>query len=379
MTFSKITTVLVSALAFLASFSVQSASAAEVPSSISTSAYPIGITQNASGDVFIADSGTPRIAVIAHGTGSVSLYGHNFTGGVEGTLTLAGTPPRGIAIDPITGALVYSTSDGRIYAMSSRPVTLWGTSISNANLGTFVQVGTLSGAKGGIEFDKFGNLFAAGEDNGMVVVLPRESTIFGNSFTPNTGAQLSQSSLFVSAGDFVADVALDKNGNLFVSTMFGTYEGVHVLARSNTTILGHSASASAFTMVTTSTEAGNPCGVDVDFAGRLFIGSWGTSNVYVVSPKTETVFETAVTANASVAITALVGYANQGVSVADNTSVIISGGGSATYRMSNVSAQQAETLANTGRSFSLELVIAACLIAAGIGISLLRRKTKFDN
>jgi sugar lactone lactonase YvrE len=358
--------------------------AANSATKISTTPYPVGIYLDPAGNVYIADAVGARLVVYPHGTNSVNLFGHTFTGGVESTFTLpAGSAaPKGVAIDPVSGALFYSEFSGKIWAISHKPVTLFGTVIDQAHIDTFVQVATIPGAKGAITFDTSGNLFAAGEDSGAIQVLPRVASIFGNLYAVNLPTQLVQSGQFVSAGNFLADLAFDKDGNLFVTAMFGPGSGVWVLTAGDAALFGHSVDNSAFYSLTDGSDISHPCGIDTDAAGRVYVGDWGQNKVYELSKNSENVFDVPLTANVASSIPSFNGLANQGIAVRPNGAVLYSGAMDGTYQLINTSdawvnadtTDEVTTLANTG--VNLQLIFSTGAILSIAGFLLIRRSAK---
>lgn len=362
------------------SLTPQIALATNSATKIATAQYPAGIFLDTAGNVFIGDNVTHRLVVVPHGSDSVTLFGNTFTGGVESTFTLPSVDvsPKGVGIDPVSGALFFTEYSGKVWAISPRPATLFGVQIDQAHVNTFVEIAQITGAKGAMAFDSHGNLFIAGEDSGQIFVLPRSSTIFGQSFTANVPGVISQSQSFATEGDFLADVAFDKAGNLYVAVMFGAGAGVSVLSSGAATIFGHAVSTSAFTSITDGANIQHPCGIDLDAADRVYIGSWGQNQVFEISPKTESVFDVELTANVPAAIPSFNGLANQGIAVRPNGLVLYSGALDGTYELVNNSPAwetlrnpTSETLPNTGSSPIPVALVGLGLVFTGF---FLRRK-----
>jgi LPXTG-motif cell wall-anchored protein len=362
-------------VAMILAFTPTAAFADNSADKISTSEYPAGIFLDSVGNVFIADNSGHRLVVYPHGTGSVSLFGTTFTGGEESSFTLPDgvVAPKGVAVDPVSGALFFTEFSGKVWAISTRTVSLFGTTIDQAHINNFVEIATIPRAKGAIAFDADGNLFAAGEDSGEIQVLPRTANIFGNTYPINVPSQLVQAQQFAADDDFLADIAFDHSGNLYVTAMFGNTTGVHVLSAGASTLFGHAVSTSTFTSLTEGSGVLNPCGIDIDSAGRVYFGDWGQNKVFELSAQTENVFDVPLTANVASSIPSFDGLANQGIAVRPNGLVLYSGALDGTYKLVNFSpawttlrANENEVLANTGSNTSLLIMTALILVAGGL-------------
>ena len=315
----------------------QSASAANTATKISDAPYPIGMAQNSAGDLFYADNLNPRIDLYPHGTSTVNLYGQTFTGGTEAFIDLpAGlTQATAMAVDPLSSALFFTQGNGDVWAIPANPGTLFGVVIDQSQVNTFVKIASMPGANQGGDFDSHGNFFVA-SSNGGIWVLPRvDESLWGDSVIANQPAVLTAS---LQLNDFMADVAFDRYDNLYATAMFGNDAGVHVLSAGASTILGHSVSTSSFTKITDGVNVANPCGIDVDSTGRVYFGDWGQLNVWIVSPKTENVFDMDLTENVPVPVAALAGLGNQGVSVSKDASFLYSGSLNGVYKLQNSAA-----------------------------------------
>ncbi len=303
--------------------STPTAHAAPTVTTIYTATYPIVLAEDSSGNIYIGDetnTDASKNGVVVIPAASGTLYGRSVTAGTAATL-VSSAGVKGIAFSP-SGILVYSLSNGDIYALSSTNSTLFGTSLT-ANTATKVATGT--SLKGPLDFDALGNLYGVYITTGNFSVLPVSSgTLYGVSVTANTSAVL-----YTNASNWFWDLALDSNGNIFVTDGWGL-QGVFVLSKTSTTLYGQSVTANTFTRLSIFGTA-RYAGIDVDSNNDLYVNEYGTITK-VVSATSKTLFETALTANTVASISGTTGYVNQGLLVLQNGN-LIQGGPSSTLKL----------------------------------------------
>lgn len=305
------------------------ASAAVTPEVLANVAYPIGIAEDAAGNIYLgnnnSDGGTfaQGLVVIPKATGT--LFGQAVEAGTAQLLFRLGNV-AGVAVDG-SGDVFAVDGAGDLYAVAPAPTTLFGTPVA-ANTLTVVRPATPFA--GGLEFDAAGNLFGAGNTTALVSVLPlADGVIFGEAVTANTPSEISA----LNQVNWNPDIAFDAAGNLYVTEMFdsGVPPGVYVLPKASGTLLGQSVTVNVATEVDALHGAvSNPCGISIDSSGNIFIGDWGSSNVVVLPTSTTTLFDESVTALTATTLAVAKGYANQGI-LADASGNLISGGNPQTW------------------------------------------------
>ena len=299
------------------------AQAALTVTTIHTSTNPVALAEDQLGNIYIgdesnADSTKNGLVVIPASSGT--LFGQSVTAGTAKTLvSVAGI--KGIAVTT-SGVVVYNLSSGNLYALSSTNTTLFGVSIT-ANTATLVKTST--GLKGGMDFDAQGNLYGVAIATGTLSVLPVSTgTLYGVAVTANTSTLL-----FSNASYWFWDLALDSSGNIFIADGWGL-RGVFVIPKTTTTLFGQSVTASTFARMTTFGTT-RYSGIDVDSNNVLYANNYGVTT-RALSSTSQTLFETAVTANTATSLSGTSGYINQGLMVLQNGN-FISGTSSGTLRI----------------------------------------------
>jgi hypothetical protein len=284
--------------------------------------YPVGLAEDSSGNIYIADdhnsdSSKKGIVVIPAATGT--LFGQAVTAGTPKTIA-AVSNPAGIAISS-GGVLVWSLANGDIYALASTNQTLFGVSLT-ANSVTQIASGT--GLRGGLDFDTAGNLFGVYIATGTFSVLPAASgTLFGQSVTANTSK-----TLYSNGSNWFWDLAVDSSGNIFISDGWGL-QGVFVMPVSTGTLFGQSVTANTVEKLT-AFGTSRYAGIDADTSDAIYANVYG-GTTKVISPTPRTVFRTSISANTLTNLSSTSGYILQGLLIASNGDII--SGGNSTYRL----------------------------------------------
>lgn len=309
-------------LSALVAFAPQ-AQATVTATSIYSLGYPVALAEDQSGNIYIGDdhnanSSKQGLVVIPSSTGT--LFGQAVTAGTPLTL-IQRANIAGIAVTS-SNAIVYSFSNGDVYALSGSGTTLFGISVA-ANTETLIASGT--GLRGGLDFDSAGNLFGVHIATGNVYVLPASTTtLFGTSVTANTSALL-----YSNGSNWFWDLAVDSTGNIFVADGWGL-QGVFVMPKNTGTIYGQSVTANTFVKLT-GFGTTRYAGIDVGPNDVLFANIYA-NQTRAVSPTTGTIFQVAMTANTVATVTGTSGYVNQGLLATANGD-LISGAYSATFRL----------------------------------------------
>ena len=303
-------------------FSTGRAFAAVSATTIYNLGYPVGLAEDSSGNIYIADdhnsdASKKGIVVVPSITGT--LFGQAVTAGTPKTI-VAVSNPAGIAISS-GGVLVWSLASGDIYALTSTNQTLFGVSLA-AN--TVTQIASGTGLRGGLDFDSAGNLFGVYIATGAFSVLPAASgTLFGQSVTANTSK-----TLYSNGSNWFWDLAVDSSGNVFLADGWGL-QGVFVMPVNTGTLLGQSVTANTVEKLTAFGTA-RYAGIDADNSDAIYANEYG-GTTKVISPTSRTVFQTSLSANTLTNLSSTSGYILQGLLIASNGDII--SGGNSTYRL----------------------------------------------
>jgi sugar lactone lactonase YvrE len=302
-------------------FSITGAFAGVTATTIYNLGYPVGLAEDSSGNIYIADdhnsdASKKGIVVVPATTGT--LFGQAVTAGAPKTI-VAVSNPAGIAISS-GGVLVWSLANGDIYGLTSTNQTLFGVSLT-AN--TVTQIASGTGLRGGLDFDSAGNLFGVYIATGTFSVLPSASgTLFGQSVTANTSKTL------YSGSNWFWDLAVDSSGNIFLADGWGL-QGVFVMPVSTGTLLGQSVTANTVERLTAFGTT-RYAGIDADASDAIYANVYG-GTTKVISPTSRTIFQTLVSANTLTNLSSTSGYILQGLLIASNGDII--SGGNSTYRL----------------------------------------------
>jgi outer membrane protein OmpA-like peptidoglycan-associated protein len=317
---------------------VAPASATVTQTEIATAEYPIGIDEDAAGNIYIGDAvdqvaANDGLTVVPAKTGT--LFGQSVTAGVEHRLVAASAVSgtvQGVAVDS-HGNVFFTTSSGNLYVLPLANGTLFGQSVT-AN--TLKLLENNAGFAGGIAFDSAGNLFAADEATSKVIALPTTgvTSLYGVSTT-----QYVVANLITTGGYWWWDVAVDSNNNLLLTSGWSN-AGVYMIPKTTGTFYGQtfsSAGTAGFAALSKYTSdvangAQKPAGIDVSPSGTVYVAYWGNI-VSALAPTAQILFGTSVPALTATRLTATgSGYTNQGVMFSASND-LITGGSSATWRI----------------------------------------------
>ena len=313
----------------ISTFSATPAQAAVAASTIYNGSYPTVITEDAAGNVYIAedhDADPTKLGIVVIPAITGTLYGQSVIAGTALRLVSVANP-SGIAISP-TGTLMWSLPNGNIYALASTSRTVFGVSVA-ANTVTTIMTGTA--LTNGLDFDSSGNLFGIGQTPGSISVIPVASaTLYGYSLTANIPETL----LAPDNSHWFWDLAIDSSGNIFVADGWGDADigqGIFVFPRTSGTLYGELSLPAGFLSRMTTFGSARYSGIDIDDSDVIFTNPYG-GPTKVLSPADTSLFDTSVTSNIAVSLTATSGYAFTGMLVTSSGALVL-GGYSATYKL----------------------------------------------
>jgi serine/threonine-protein kinase len=247
-----------------------------------TFSAPAGVTVDAAGTVYVADSGNNQIRAITS-AGVVTTYaGSGTAGATEGALTTAQfAAPAGVAVDAAGDLFVADTNNNKIRLISA----------ASAVVSTFAGSGTAgatdaTGAAAsfnhptGVAVDAAGNVYVADSGNnkirkisatGVVTTLAGSGTAGAADGTGNQATFSAPSAVTVDAlgNVYVADTNSNKIRMVTASGVVTTFAGSGAAGAVDAT--GIAASFSA------------PSAISIDIAGNLYVADRGNNKIRFVS------------------------------------------------------------------------------------------------
>jgi sugar lactone lactonase YvrE len=264
---------------------------------------PTGIFLDASGDIFIADTGNNRIREVTPANQTITTIVGGGSGGDGGApLNANFAYAYDLALDAANNQFIIDFASSRIREVSSGTVT---TVAGSGTAGYSGDGGNATGATldypRGIAVDAGGNLFIADADNQVIRSVQKSviSTYAGNATacSPPTapcgdGGSATSASLNTPSG-----VAVDSSGNLFIadsgdnrirkvdntpSHIITTVAGTGNSCPVSTAACGDGAQATLATL-------SNPTGLAIDSVGNIFIADSGDNRIRRVDATTQVI------------------------------------------------------------------------------------------
>jgi sugar lactone lactonase YvrE len=295
--------------------------------------HPVGIALDASGNIYVAseysnggtsDAGT--VSVFARASGDI--FGEQVTADTLTPLVTSGlVDPTGLAFDTAGNLYIADLGNERVAVLPQSSGSLFGTAVTANTVSTVVTAaqfgvyGSGSNGPSALAFDASGNLYMASEFANSVGVLPRASGIlFGKSVTADSV------SVLIGRGgglDLPDGVSVDSGGNLFIADAGGW---VSVLSASSGTIFGHQVTADQSTVL--DSNVSSLTGVTVDGAGNVYVSNSYYGSVVVLPVNSGLLFDQPVTADIPDAIAISVNPSGIAVDGAGNVYVANEAGNS---------------------------------------------------
>ena len=248
---------------------------------------PSGVTVDAFGNVFIADTFNNRIRKVSRG-GIIATVAGNGTGTFSGDGGMATSAsllrPKGVAIDAGGNVFIADTGNGRIRRVSNAGIitTIAGGGTAMVGDGGLATAASLASGTA-VAVDGVGNVYIADQfrirmvsPNGII------ATVAGNGTEGNSGdgGPAAQSSLYGPSG-----VTVDASGDVFIADT--NNNRIRKVSGANgviTTVAGNGVYGfSGDSGPATSASLSHPSGVAVDAAGDLFIADTNNTRVRKVS------------------------------------------------------------------------------------------------
>ena len=230
---------------------------------------PNGLTLDASGNVYIADSGSSRILKMDTNGNVTVLAGASSSGSTNGQGTAASFNfPTGLAVDASGNVFVADMSNNLIRKIDP-----------SGNVTTFAGSGTQGSANGlgtaasfksprGLALDASGNLYVADSGNNLIRKIDASgnvTTLAGSGVQGAVNAQGTTASFTAPSG-----VSLDKSGNVYVADR-GNNLIRKIDTAGNVTTLAGSGAQGMTNGQGTSASFYTPEGINVDAAGNVYV------------------------------------------------------------------------------------------------------------
>ena len=244
---------------------------------------PGGIALDASGNIFVADTGNQTIRKVTP-TGAVILYA-----GTAGSAARSNTgngpfnSPSNVAVD--ASGNVYVADAGNQLIRKITPAKIVSTLAGRSGRAGSSN-GTGSGARfnspQGVAVDSAGNVYVADAGNNMIrKVTPAGAvTTFAGSTTSGRADGTGTTARF----SYPVDVAVDATGNVYVADTHNNTIRKITSAGVVTTIAGTAGVAGSSDGLSTSATFKSPSGVRLDAAGNLYIADWGNQTIRLLTP-----------------------------------------------------------------------------------------------
>ncbi|MDB5765822.1 MAG: hypothetical protein JWQ61_636 [Collimonas fungivorans] len=241
-----------------------------------------GVAADASGNVYVGDTGNNLIRVIAPSGAVTTLAGSGTAGSVNGTGAAASfNGPSGIAVDVSGNVYVADTTNNLI-----RKVTPGGVVTTLAGSGA---TGSMNGAGSaasfslptGVAVNAAGNVYVADGGNNLIrMITPAGmvTTVAGNLTRGSADGAGAAASFSVPAG-----VALDASGNLYVADRMGSLIRKVTSAGLVTTLAGNG-SFDSKDGVGSAASFSQPNSVAVDTQGNVYVADTGNRLIRMITP-----------------------------------------------------------------------------------------------
>jgi uncharacterized repeat protein (TIGR03803 family) len=239
---------------------------------------PEGVTVDAAGNLFIADTGNSRIRQV-DAAGTINTVAGGYLGVDVAATNASLDNPEGVALDAFGNLYISDSNNQLIRKVGSNGIitTVAGNGI-NSYGGDFGAATNASlSAPDGVAVDAFGHLFIADAGNSVIRQVDNQgliTTVAGNGPDyPGDGEAATNAGLWDSCG-----VAVDSTGDLFIAEYFGNrirkvgINGIISTAAGNGNY-GYSGDGGA----ATNASIANPTVVTTDASSDLFIADTGNS------------------------------------------------------------------------------------------------------
>jgi sugar lactone lactonase YvrE len=248
---------------------------------------PEGVAVNASGNVYVADSGDNKIRMVTSAGVVTTLAGggdYTTSGSADGTGTVASfNYPEGIAVDTSGNLYVADTVNNTIRKVTSEGVVTTFAGMAGS-FGSVDGTGTVASfwSPEGIAVDASGNVYVADTGNSTIRKITSEgggTTFAGKSGTIGSADGAGAAAIFSGP----EGITVDASGNLYVADTYNctirmiTPEGVV------TTLAGTAAYYGSSDGTASAANFNSPTGIAVDASGNIYVADTNNSTIRKVT------------------------------------------------------------------------------------------------
>jgi sugar lactone lactonase YvrE len=249
---------------------------------------PQGVAVNASGNVYVADSVDNNIRMVTSAGVVTTLAGggdYTTSGSADGTGTAASfNYPEGIAVDASGNRYVADSVNNTIRKVTTEGVvtTFAGTA---GSFGSVDGTGTVASfwSPEGIAVDASGNVYVADTYNSTIRKITSEGDV--TTFAGTAGKQ-GHSDGTGSAASFVLPegIAVDASGNLYVADTYCTIRMI-TSAGMVTTLAGTAGTYGSSDGTASAANFNSPTGIAVDASGNIYVADTNNSTIRKITPE----------------------------------------------------------------------------------------------
>ena len=256
----------------------------DAPGTAASFECPAGVTVDASSNVYVADTYNNKIRKVTSAGVVTTLAGSGSWASTDGTGTAASFYfPSGVTADASGNVYVADSSNNKIRKVTSAGVVT--TFAGSGSYGSTDETGTAASFDNptGVAVDLSGNVYVADENNNKIrkVTSARVVTTFAGSGM--TGSNDGLATGIIASFNGPSGAAVDASGNVYVAD-----QGNHNIRKISTaglvTTFAGSGSAGATNGTGTAASFNYPVCVAADTSGNLYVAEAGNHDIRKVSP-----------------------------------------------------------------------------------------------
>ena len=259
---------------------------------------PSGIAVDASGNIYIADTSNSRIRLVTKSTGIITTVAGDGTieyKGDGGLATSAGLyTPNDVAVDASGNIYIADSGNHRVRLVTKSTGII--TTVTGDGIAGYKGDGGLATSASlyspyGVAVDASGNIYIADTSNHRLRLVAKSTGIISTVAGDGTVGYEGDGGLATSAGLYYPyGIALDASGNIYISDN-GNYR-IRLVTKSTgiiTTVAGDGTGGyNGDGGLATSASLYYPYGVAVDASGNIYIADTNNNRIRLVNPTAST-------------------------------------------------------------------------------------------